>query len=503
WQNSAGGTELFEYVNTRNPLPTEDFAFLGHPRAPGSGPNVEPLLVDADQPDAALISRLSYPDGREVLLSTLNNASFLLHSSVLAYEFLDFATRGLFIGQRRAYLAVHDDDLFLDDALWDPAANANFDENVNSFRLSGSDIDAAAVAQSALHTAHPLASTLKIDLPFNGSGAQTTGDSLTTEVLAHAQEFGFINHTYEHTQMDWICPSDTSSMGCVRTDYTTAYNDIQQNIETWRSLGLPDVDAGSKMLLTGGHSGLSDSLGTPDESDDIPFPQGINPALFQAATDLGITVLASDSSRPHQDTIQRVPGYPQILLPRYPTAVFYNTTTPDELESEYNYLFHDRYVAAGQDPCTVPAANCQVLSYPEIITSEGEVTLRHILTYQPFPHYFHQVNLRVYDGAGHTLQFDWLESVLGEYERWMKLPLQNLRFHELGALAWRKISSKEAQPSGWVDTASGVVTLSTVGEADVDVTGIAGGETYGGESLSTLHLTATPATYALDAALDR
>jgi hypothetical protein len=503
WQAPAGGTELFEYINTSNPLATLDFAFLGHPSAQATGPTVQPLLVSAGDADATLISRLSYPDGREVLLSTLSNAWFYLHTSVLAYEFLDFATQGLFLGSRRAYLAVHNDDLFLPDEVWNPDTLANFDEDDYNFRVAASDIEAAVQAQQALHDAHPLASTLRIDLAFNGSGASLTGDPLTSAIAAHREEFGFINHTYEAIQMDWLCPDENSALGCVRTDYQSAYNDIAQNEQVWINLGLPNSERAFTALLSDAHSGLSDRQGTPDVNDDIPFPEGMNPAFFQAAADLGVTTIASDSSRPNQGVIQRVPGFAQVLLPRYPTALFYDTTTPTELVSEYNYIFHDSYEAKGQDPCTVPAALCEVRSYDEILDSEAETSLRHILSSEPYPHYFHQVNLRVYDAEGHTLQFDWLERVLGAYERALKLPLVNLRFYELGDLAWHKVLSKEAQPSGWVDTSTGQVTLSAVGEADVEVTGIAGGVMYGGQSLATVHLSPAPAVVAVDAALDR
>ena len=44
-----------------------------------------------------------------------------------------------------------------------------------------------------------------------------------------------------------------------------------------------------------------------------------------------------------------------ILLPRYPTSMFYNATTPAELQDEYNYIFYERYVNAGQNPCAILA----------------------------------------------------------------------------------------------------------------------------------------------------
>jgi len=516
WQNSAGGTELFEYINTASDLPTEDFTFLGLPRSVGQGsvgegaagesvdgPSVEPLLVDADAPDETLIARLRYPDGRDVLLSSLNNASFYLHSRVLLYEFLNFATGGLFLGARYAYLAVHSDDLFLPDEVWNPQANANFSEDVTSFRLAPSDIESAVRAQAQLHESFPLASTLRVDFAFNGAGASLTGDPLTDSIVANAGEFGFINHTFEAIQMDWLCPDENSSAGCVRTDYQSAYQDIERDAELWQQLGLPNPEQALEALVSDSHSGLSDRRGTPEIDDDIPFPEGLNPAFLQAVSDLGIQTLASDTSRPNQAVIQRVPGYDQVLLPRYPTALFYNTTTPSELESEYNYIFHDRYLEQGDDPCSAPGALCETRSYDEILDSEAETTLVHILEYQPLPHYFHQTNLRVYDAAGHTLQFDWLDRVLSAYSRHIRLPLVNLRFPELGAVARRKVLAAEAAPLGVLDTVTGRVTLSANNDVELSVTGLAGGELYGGQSVLSVQLSPSPSEFDVDRAFDR
>src|SRR4029453_2311108 len=113
----------------------------------GSGPQVTPLLVDDASPTHALVSKLVYPDGRQVLLSTVGNAWYRLHSNVLAYQFLDFATKGLFVGGRFVSLFTHTDDMFLADDLWDPATKStNFN---NSYRLTPQDLDNVVAQQNA------------------------------------------------------------------------------------------------------------------------------------------------------------------------------------------------------------------------------------------------------------------------------------------------------------------------------------------------------------------
>lgn len=214
-------------------------------------------------------------------------------------------------------------------------------------------------------------------------------------------------------------------------------------------------------------------------------------------------VLASDASAPNQDRIQRVEGHELVLLPRYPTSLFYNTTNPEELVSEYNYLFYTRYIEEGRDPCSVPEAICAARDYTEILDADAEAALRHLLSYRPFPHYFHQSNLHVYDNQGNMLQFDWLSRVLSAYERLIDLPIRSPRFHELADIAWREVLAREARPQGWLDTSTGIVTLSAQAEASIDVTGLSGGEEYGGQSIAAVDVSTAPAVFAVDLARDR
>ncbi len=89
--------QVFEYVNQANPLPITDFAFAATPRndslvfRDGTFASVVPLLTGCewrgtgiDGPDDRLPNQTT--PVREVLLS-ITNASFLIHSKVLAYEF--------------------------------------------------------------------------------------------------------------------------------------------------------------------------------------------------------------------------------------------------------------------------------------------------------------------------------------------------------------------------------------------------------------------------------
>jgi hypothetical protein len=682
WQPPAGGTEIYEYVNEANPLPITDFAFAGRPfviyagepRETGIGPHVQPLLVWQSDTEKSFVSYLRYDDGREVLLSTISNAWFLIHSQVLAYEFLNFATKGVFIGSREVYLETHVDDLFLGNSLWDPSGNVT-DES-REYRLSAGDVQNAVAKTAALKADHPTVADYAIELPFNGSGAglpvdpptanlrpvadtyveqddpyDTHGndsrgqvqfrtndeertlirfnlagqpttpvqratltlwtdgsnqinaklcrvtnswdegssyflsgaswrfrrgitrwttyggdydpatcvpfrllnerlvtvdvtsfvsgwlsgaaannglivigtssgegeiglreqssssrrplltvdyapvitDQLTNSVVANKGAFRFMNHTFTHEDMD-------TSAGLANHAFSTS--EIQQNRETWTRLGLPAKAENDRVLLTGEHSGLADDMGTElDPTDDVAFPAGKNDQLLQAAQDLGVRYLGADSSRPGQNVERWVPGYDLMILPRYPTAIFYNATTPGENTDEYNYIFHERFVNAGQDPCGIPGAICSPRTYQQILAAEADTTLRHMLAYRKWPHYFHQSNLRSYDGNGSTLLFDWLDAVLDRYESLMVLPVRSLPFHEVGRLSEERLAADSAGLRGTLDVATGTVVLQADGPATMPVTGLAGGQLYGGQSIRSVAFGTDPQVFSVDPAL--
>lgn len=665
WQPPAGNTELFEYVNTANTLPVNDYAVAVEPLAPSVDPVVQPLLRDGTS-NRTLVSRLIYADGREVLYSGITNAWYLVHSQVLNYEFLNFATRGLFLGSRKVYLAAHVDDLFLADDLWDPVANETTEELL--YRNTSHDIDNLVLSQKALLKQYKTLPQFKLDMVFNGGGAvavpahsrqysplkdaelskdkkkakkgrddkarigshkrnesqyvvkfildepyqvsankallklsgpkkdstrasvcrisegpwvekevswddrlkktkwsgkngavydpsscvayvqkdgqgqaditpivnvwlsgaqpnrgvvivggdevevytrehksadarpqlwvdypETTTDPLTAAVMQHQFEFRFISHTLSHMDM-------YQSAG---TTYEQAFTEIAQNLNVWSTLNLPELAQNRAVLVTGNHSGLDDTMGTElDPSDDLPYPQGRNQAFIRAAMDVGVRYLASDSSRLNQDREEYVPGTgnQMILLPRYPTSVFYNTTSPYEMEDEYNYIFFERHVEEGVDPCAIPGAICQPRSYQQILDAEADTTLRHMLTYRAWPHYFHISNLRDY-GNGKTLQFDWLHAVMTRYESLLRLPVVNAPYYEIGERTRRRIEARGAHVDAVFDSMTNQVTLSANRPVLIEATGLSKGQSYGGQSQQVLSLSKTPLTRSVDAGL--
>jgi hypothetical protein len=498
WRAPAGGKEYFEYVNTATPLPISDFALICAPTS--GGPQVQPLLTVDGDTAKALVSKLNYDDGREVLISTIENAWFSLHSQVLAYEFVNFATKGLFVGARKVHFNVHLDDLFLPDEMWDSTAKRN--DPTALYRMTESDVANAVALQDMLRAQHPLAEKFILDFAFNAEKADISGaDPLSNAVVQSKDSFRFINHTFTHMDMDSSNPEAT---------YKGIVGEILQNRAAWVDLGLPDATKNRQVLVTGMHSGLAYYGDTSTPDDDVPYPQGANVNLLKAAQSKGVRFLAADSSRPNQNVEAYVPGYNLILLPRWPTALFFNVTSPAQWLDEYNWVFHARYLAQGVDPCTTPGALCQPRSYQEMLAAEGEANLRHLLTYKRWPYYMHQSNLAIHDAAGcaqqpcGTLLGDWLEAVITQYERYMTLPLVSTPYHQIGRLTRERLNARQATVKATWDPAANTVTLLADRNVRIQMTGLSGGSLYGGQRQRELRLYAdTPATYTVNRALNR
>lgn len=532
---AASSKEVFEYVNQANPLPITDFAFAANPRNDAQGPrdgtvpNVTPLL--RTPAGEALVSMIRYIKPlqttpiREVLMSTISNASFLTHSQVLGYEFVNWVTQGVFVGGRYVHMTNHLDDLFIQNEMWDVTSNQT--NPALLYRLNSADITNAISKQAAFRAAHPTAGNFKLDFAFNGAGAvvdqaATTlvanfSDDLVSAIVANKDQFRYINHTFTHADMD-----KTPNPANPNCDYTTLTEsairtEITKNRTVWGLLGLPEQSANNLVLVSGNHSGLKDRKCTdypelhPEmenvQSDDIPFVTGANPLFFKAAASANINYIASDTSQVNQATEQYVSqindgkSSDRLILPRWPTNIFYNVANPTALVDEYNYIFHDRFLDFGQDPCAVPAAICVTRDYPAILEAEATAAVQHMLSFKKFPHFFHQANVAKYDDAGNTLQFDWLNSVFTAYEKLFTLPVKNLPYYKIGNMTKDSLTAKSATINAvWNRTTNQVTLSANKSVPNLLVTGLQGGSLYGGQFIREINVNTTPRTIAVNQA---
>ena len=98
-----------------------------------------------------------------------------------------------------------------------------------------------------------------------------------------------------------------------------------------------------------------------------------------------------------------------LMIPRYPTNLYYNVGTPPQWLAE--------------DNCLYPAgAFGHVTSYPALLDRQSQVLLLNMLQGDMDPLMFHQTNMEAYDGT-HSLLSDLLDATLAKYNSLFTLPV--------------------------------------------------------------------------------
>ncbi|MEW6636106.1 MAG: hypothetical protein AB1425_04740 [Actinomycetota bacterium] len=432
---TGAGEKVFSYTNAENPLPISGaYAYLAKPLAEG----VTPLLVNGRGDALAVVRRHS--DGRETLALTFDSAPALLHNLVLDYGIIDWVTKGLFLGERRVYLSAQVDDFFIPNELTDGG----------TYRTTGEDLSAVAAWQEERQK-EPALRDFRLDLAFNAYG--TTGvyvpDTLTPVALRRMEEFKWINHTYRHLDLDEV-------------GYATAINEFRENDDWAGQTGLESYSTAN--AVTPEHSGLR------------------NPQVMRAAREAGVRYMVGDTSDAGYDNPSPNAGFyhplqPSILMiPRYPTNLGYDVSTPQEWTASYNDLYRDVW---GRD-----------LAYEEVLDRESDVLLSYLLKGDINPLMFHQANLRAYDGEN-TLLGDLLDRTFEKYLEVFELPILSPAMDDLG----RRIAARMRYNGAGVQATvsrDGRMRLLSKRSARIPVTGlrVESQERYGGEYVSYVELEA-------------
>jgi hypothetical protein len=246
---TAAGGAVFPYLNPSVSIPIRNaYTYL----ATAADPAVTPLLTDAS--GHALVSLRHWPDGRETLMQTFDGNPNLLHSILLGYGLVNWATRGLFIGERHTYASPQVDDVFIDDNRWvtSTACGTDPEQSGVTVRMPGSDLGALQAWQAG-RRAQALTSDLRITMAFNGEGTTGIyrGDTLTASARSRQGDFAWVNHTYDHDLLTDMA-------------YGPALDEIRMNNDVAATLGLSVYTPAS--MVTPEISGLT------------------NPAFMQAAS---------------------------------------------------------------------------------------------------------------------------------------------------------------------------------------------------------------------------
>jgi hypothetical protein len=491
---TAEGHGVFSYLRAEAQVPVVN-SFLYLPTlAADCKASAIPLFKDKDGTVLGLLS--TSEDGRERLALTFNQNANLLHSQMIGYGLLHWASRGLFFGERRMFLNVDVDDWFIPTA-WRKTDGTS---DLCGYRMDIVDASSVPMQQKKLRQQFPLASGFTLNLAFVGRGvdvenlkvsngsnqtcfsALSNPDPLVEYTRQIKNEFRWINHTYTH-----ILPLDKKNQALIEPD-------IEDNRQIAKQLGL---DSLPEMIKTPELSGLGyfNAEGTLfGPKTDFGLEQS-NPAFLAAAKAKGITVVHANMSVPSQRPICfncgiYHPVEPSIfLIPVWPNSVAFSVTTPAEATLFYNSV----YGPGGSSP-QFP----RDLTYEEWQEVDADVALRHVVTGNIYSHYMHQGNLREYS-VERSLVFDWTSKVVEQYTRYYQTPLRNVSWRTIinyTATRNTHFNTLRAGMYAVVDRKANKVIIDSPQAGQVFMTGLApdisadlrGQQVYGGDVISRIQV---------------
>jgi hypothetical protein len=394
-------------------------------------------------------------DGTEVLVSTVDNSPYLEHSLALEFDMIRWLTRGMFVGQKHAFLAPQVDDIFIDADMW-VVGEGNSDDGTTTFRISGTDLNAFVGWQTAFAASLPPGSTYVTTMAFNGWG--TTADAYSdTTLLAAARQVNtnlrWLDHTWDHENMDGMSRKH-------------ARNEVRKNCQLAQSLNLSQFTCSE--LVTPDMSGLDSR------------------AAIRGMYDAGVRYLETDTSVTGGNNPSFNVGIVNsinthiYMVPRHPTNIFYDVAMPANEADEYNTYYRSYW---GRD-----------LTYAEIIDVSSVFNRTYLLQGDIDTLMFHQANLANYDGNAHSLLGDLISSGARKYLALQNAPILTLSQSAIAtAMKERGAFDKCGATATIVESTTGrSLELRSVGSCKVPVTGVrwsdASVEDYAGDPITTFTL---------------
>jgi hypothetical protein len=467
---TTAGQSVFSNIKATAAIPLSGaWVYLGSVADPTVTTPLVTTTVNGQSYPVASVTKYA---GYQNLAITVANNSYLTHSLLLAPGWIKWVTQGVGLGSRHANIDVQIDDLFLPDDIWNTTTKV---ASTPDYRNTAADINGLVAWQNARHL-DPTTPDLKSEFAFVGSEVKTTGtDALRDAVVANKDQLGFINHTYDHYNLDCgDCPDPT---GIITTTAAKIQSEITQNITRGLALGLPFN---------------ADEMVQPDISGINTPP---NPMAQQASADAGIRYWIGDTSHEGQDNPSFNVGYYTAgdarlyVVPRRPSNLFFDVSTPAQWVDIYNYFY-----APGGQLCGITTCFTQPQTYAQILDSESTYFLQFLLNGDDDPWMFHSPNVKLYDGI-HSVMSDVLDATFAKYDALVNVPIRSLPFGQTG-LNEQARGLYNASGVTATETPCVSIKLSTVNAATIPVTGVSYTapnstvETYAGQTISNVSLTA-------------
>jgi len=230
---TSAGQAAFGYLRPDLSLSIEGPCMYGYLAQPAVGADVTPLMVD--EAGNTFLAVFRPGDGRESMVMT-EGAYYpaippaYLHARVLPFGMINWATRGVFLGERHAYFSPQMDDVLEWGDRWDAVHHRYIWDT--GYRTAPADLENLAAWKNSFKAATPNATGFKIELPFNGDGTlddvdeggQVIPGTLTAKAMQLQADFSWLNHTYTHR--------DLNTNQVPYPGYQISYEEILSNTQT-------------------------------------------------------------------------------------------------------------------------------------------------------------------------------------------------------------------------------------------------------------------------------
>ncbi len=349
---------------------------------------------------------------RQVLALFFDHATWSVASLVVHNVWLQFLTRGVYLGARRLYISPHVDDVLLASDLWQPALRRMINGGPTA-RFTPEDYTRLIAWQQRMNLqVLPAGSNLTLELWLNGAGAfgdptmnqygvpvqvapPDDAGALQRAFAAQPAPFLWGSHTWSHPSLNAPCSYESTRAQLALNEAfahtwlgTHARSDVRwqrDSLVTPMITGLLNADALRGMYAHGVRSA----------SGDISRAELTHPNAYYAryaSTDADARVL---------------------IVPRAPCNIYFNCYNTTCTESQYDTQYESYWGGAS--------------TYAQIVRRDADDVLRRTLVYRADALMFHQANLvGVQALGGASLLEDWLERVLLVLRQYLTLPVRSV-----------------------------------------------------------------------------
>lgn len=370
-------------------------------------------------------------------------------SNYLNHAWINWLTRGIFIGRRRIYFGTQVDDMGLNTDIYSP--------NGTTFRLRTADLNNLVTWQKAINTRLPAGSSYFMEFGHNGNGdidvaANLVNTICTPETAIYPDDPG-------ETTLEFQKPVGTGTNKWPTTPATYVWTKACAALDTlslW-FMTASNLNNFAHMSHTFSHLNLNNAtysdaakeiqfniawMNQTGISSATKFSQGLIPPaitglhngdVIKAWLQNGVNAVVGDNSRPLLLNTQNEfwsltsnvanNGYDGLeIMPRWSNAIYYNCDTP---------------------ACTLlewVTTSGGWGDFNSLLFYEKETTTRNLLKLRQDPYMFHQANLRNNDMPSFTVgtQTDkfsliqiWVETVTQELARLTNWPITTLKHDDI------------------------------------------------------------------------